>query len=140
MSNQRKILIALFVVAAGVAIAALLASSRTQGADPASHSTITDERVAFFQSEADKACLCTRRSGVKAKDSCWANYERLVAPLKPKRLGTLCIGANYWDYLPDEKIVTLQRAGDACTSKEELVQLAQWRREGVIEAESEGCD
>lgn len=102
----------------------------------------SDQQVAVFQAEADKACLCTRRAGATGKDRCWANYERAVAQFKPERMGTMCIGANYWDFFAGDRSVTLQRAGEACTRDEEQAQLAQWLREGIIEAGSEaagGC-
>lgn len=102
----------------------------------------SDQQVAVFQAEADKACLCTRRAGAAAHDRCWASYERAVAQFMPERMGTMCIGANYWDFFAGDRSVTLQRAGEACTPHEEQAQLAQWRREGIIEAGSEdagGC-
>lgn len=141
MTSRRKILIALAVLL-GAANVALFISSQAPSAKPAAITSLTDQQLKVFQAEADKACLCTRRAGAAAHDRCWANYERLVAPLRPERLGTMCIGANYWDFFPGDKSVTLQRAGDACTEKEEKAQLAEWRRQRLIEpaGDSAGSD
>lgn len=135
MATRRTILISLLIVL-GVANVALFASSRSATMKPAAVSVPSSKQVALFQIKADKACLCTRRAGAAAHDRCWANYERSVAPFKPERLGTMCIGANHWDFFAGDRSVTLQRAGDACTEKEELATLAEWRRKGLIEPEA----
>ena len=132
MTPPRTILIAL-VITLSVAIVALFASSRSASTKPASVGVPTYKQIEFFQLEADKACLCTRRAGAAAHDRCWANYERSVASFKPERMGTMCIGASYWDFFAGDQSVTLQRAGDACTEKEEQATLAEWRRQGLIE-------
>ena len=141
MTTRRTILIAVVIVL-GVANVALFALSRSTATNATTVRAPTEKEIALFQLEADKACLCTRHAGVADHDRCWANYERLVTPFKPQRMGTTCIGANYWDFFPGDSSVTLQRAGEACTEKEEQAQLAAWRREGIIEpekADAGGC-
>jgi hypothetical protein len=142
MAPRRTILIAA-VIALGVANVAIYASFGAESMKPKQQSRVpSDKQISLFQIEADKACLCTRRAGTAAHDRCWATYERSVAQAKPERLGTMCMGAHYWDFFAGERSVTLQRAGDACTENEELATLAEWRRQGLIEpdaADIGGC-
>jgi hypothetical protein len=141
MATRTTILLFL-LIAVGAANVAFFASSRSSTVNPAAANVLSDTQIALFQTEADKACLCTRGAGPAAHDRCWANYERSVAPFKPERMGTTCKGANYWDVFAGDHSVTLQRAGDACTAAEETATLAEWRRKGLTQAgaaDESGC-
>jgi hypothetical protein len=82
----------------------------------------SDRQIASFQVEADKACMCTDRSGAKAKDACWAQYKAMTKPFRPEELTSACLyRTTVVDVFPGNKSVSLNQ----CTAEREAVQLAK---------------
>jgi hypothetical protein len=82
----------------------------------------SDDQIAAFQIEADKACMCTDRAGPKAEGSCWAQYRAMTKPFRPEQLTSACMfKTTVVDAFPGNKFVSLNQ----CTAEREAAQLAK---------------
>jgi hypothetical protein len=82
----------------------------------------TDDQIASFQAEADKACVCTDRSGTQAEASCWAKYKVMTKPFRPEELTAACMfRTTVVDMFPGNKWVSLNQ----CTADREAAKLAK---------------
>jgi hypothetical protein len=82
----------------------------------------TDSQIASFQAEANKACVCTDRSGPKGEASCWANYRAMTKPFRPEQLTSACLfRTTVIDAFPGNKSVSLNQ----CTADREAAKLAK---------------
>ena len=82
----------------------------------------SDRQIATFEAEAYKACVCTDRSGAKAKDTCWAQYKAMTKPFRPEELTSACLYRTIViDMFPGDKSVPLNQ----CTAEREAAQLAK---------------
>lgn len=92
----------------------------------------SDRQIASFQVEADKACVCTYRTGGKAKDACWAQYKTLTKPFRPQELTSACLyRTTVVDVFPGNKSVSINQ----CTAERQAAQLAK----GTEARSNEGC-
>lgn len=82
----------------------------------------SNRQIASFQAEADKACVCTDRSGAKAEDTCWAQYKAMTKPFRPEELTSACLyRTTVIDVFPGNKSVSLNQ----CTAEREAAELAK---------------
>ena len=98
-----------------------------------------------FQAQADEACRCSRRIGTQAGvKSCWAAFEKAVAPYRKSDMATACMPVSgEWVCFDEacEKTVQIDTSVSGwCTGEEREIASRTWGNamgEPRIDAETE---
>jgi hypothetical protein len=96
----------------------------------------SDNQIALYQAEADRACVCTDRSGPKAEARCWARYRAMTKPFRPEQLTAACMfRTTVVDMFPGGKSVSLNQ----CTADREAAELAKAAGAQAAGAQPDEC-